>query len=78
MKSSLGILRFALGCHHLQKSGVFTTKKRTYQVCFEVRTGIRGFMGADVSVPTSFARDPSVFPKNAPSLSDRRTEGPAI
>ncbi|MBZ5664763.1 MAG: hypothetical protein LAO30_09190 [Acidobacteriia bacterium] len=33
MKSLLGILHFAFGCRHRHKSGVFTIKKRTYQVC---------------------------------------------
>jgi hypothetical protein len=31
--SPLGILHFVFGCRHRQKSGVFTIKKRTYQVC---------------------------------------------
>ena len=29
------IFRFAFGCHHRQRSGVFTIKKRTYQVCLK-------------------------------------------
>lgn len=33
MKSPLGILHFVFGCRHRRKSGVFTIKKRTYQVC---------------------------------------------
>jgi len=33
VKSPLGILHFAFGCRHRHKSGVFTIKKRTYQVC---------------------------------------------
>jgi hypothetical protein len=33
VKSLLGILRFTFGCRHRHKSGVFTIKKRTYQVC---------------------------------------------
>jgi hypothetical protein len=35
VKSSLGILQFVFGCRHRQKSGVFTIKKRTYQVCLK-------------------------------------------
>ena len=35
MRSSLGILQFVFGCRHRQKSGVFTIKKRTYQVCLQ-------------------------------------------
>lgn len=31
----LWIFRFAFGCHHSRLSGVFTIKKRTYQVCLE-------------------------------------------
>jgi hypothetical protein len=33
VKSPLGILHFVFGCRHRRKSGVFTIKKRTYQVC---------------------------------------------
>jgi hypothetical protein len=29
------IFRIAFGCHHRQRSGVFTIKKRTYQVCLK-------------------------------------------
>jgi hypothetical protein len=29
------IVQFAFGCHHCRLSGVFTIKKRTYQVCLE-------------------------------------------
>ncbi len=35
MKLLLGIFQFAFGCHHDQLSGVFTIRKRTYQVCLE-------------------------------------------
>ena len=35
MKSPLGILHFAFGCRHRHKSGVFTIKNRTYQVCLK-------------------------------------------
>jgi hypothetical protein len=27
------VFQFAFGCHHRQRSAVFTIKKRTYQVC---------------------------------------------
>jgi hypothetical protein len=33
VKPLLLMLRFAFGCHHRHRSGVFTIKKRTYQVC---------------------------------------------
>jgi hypothetical protein len=33
VKSPIGILHFVFGCRHRHKSGVFTIKKRTYQVC---------------------------------------------
>jgi hypothetical protein len=29
------VFQFVFGCHHGQKSSVFTIKKRTYQVCLE-------------------------------------------
>jgi hypothetical protein len=35
MKALLWIFRFVFGCHHGRVSGVFTIKKRTYQVCLE-------------------------------------------
>src|ERR1035437_8214705 len=35
MKALLSILRFAFGCRHRQRSGVFTIKNRTYQVCLK-------------------------------------------
>ena len=35
MKPLLSIFRFAFGCRHRQRSGVFTIKKRTYQVCLK-------------------------------------------
>ena len=35
MKPLLRIFQFAFGCHHSQRSSVFTIKKRTYQVCLK-------------------------------------------
>ena len=35
MNSPLSILQFVFGCRHRHKSGVFTIKKRTYQVCLK-------------------------------------------
>ena len=35
MKSLLGIFQFRFGCRHRHKSGVFTIKNRTYQVCLK-------------------------------------------
>jgi hypothetical protein len=35
MKLLPWICRSAFGCHHSQRSRVFTIKKRTYQVCLE-------------------------------------------
>ena len=35
MKPLGSIFRFAFGCHHRRRSGVFTIKKRTYQVCLK-------------------------------------------
>jgi hypothetical protein len=35
VKSLLDVLHFAFGCRHRQKSGVFTIKNRTYQVCLQ-------------------------------------------
>ncbi|MGB8010191.1 MAG: hypothetical protein WCF68_01145 [Terriglobales bacterium] len=33
MKPLVSMLQFAFGCHHRRRSGVFTIKERTYQVC---------------------------------------------
>jgi hypothetical protein len=33
MKPLFSIFQFTFGCRHRQRSGVFTIKKRTYQVC---------------------------------------------
>ncbi len=35
MRLLLWIIQFACGCHHRRVSGVFTIKKRTYQICLE-------------------------------------------
>jgi hypothetical protein len=35
MRPLLWIIQFACGCHHRRLSGVFTIKKRTYQICLE-------------------------------------------
>ena len=35
MKPLFRIFQFSFGCRHRQRSGVFTIKKRTYQVCLE-------------------------------------------
>jgi len=35
MKPLLQIFQFSFGCRHRQRSGVFTIKKRTYQVCLK-------------------------------------------
>jgi hypothetical protein len=33
MKPLLQMFEFAFGCHHRERTAVFTIKKRTYQVC---------------------------------------------
>ncbi len=35
MKSLLSMFQFVIGCHHRQRSSVFTIKRRTYQVCLK-------------------------------------------
>ena len=39
MKFLRWIFQFVFGCHHSKLGGVFTIKKRAYQVCFGVWTG---------------------------------------
>jgi len=35
VKSLRSVFWFAFGCHHRQRSAVFTIKQRTYQVCLK-------------------------------------------
>ena len=35
MNLLFSVFQFAIGCHHRQRSAVFTIKKRTYQVCLK-------------------------------------------
>ena len=35
MNPIFSVFQFAFGCHHRRRSGVFTIKKRTYQVCLK-------------------------------------------
>ncbi|MGA2964738.1 MAG: hypothetical protein ABSD64_00900 [Terriglobales bacterium] len=35
MNPIFSAFQFAFGCHHRHRSGVFTIKKRTYQVCLK-------------------------------------------
>lgn len=35
MNLLFSMFQFAIGCHHRQRSSVFTIKQRTYQVCLK-------------------------------------------
>ncbi|MFZ1132908.1 MAG: hypothetical protein WBV31_07380 [Terriglobales bacterium] len=35
MNPLVSLFEFAIGCHHRQRSSVFTIKRRTYQVCLK-------------------------------------------
>jgi hypothetical protein len=66
MKLLLWIFQFAFGCRHSQRSGVFTIKKRTYQVCLEcgqefeyswtLMRSLRSHRDDNVHVPLNRAR----------------------
>jgi hypothetical protein len=49
------MFQFAFGCHHRQRTAVFTIKKRTYQVClncgqeFEYSWGLMHALGSSVA-----------------------------
>jgi hypothetical protein len=73
MKPVLSILQFAFGCRHRQRSGVFTIKKRTYQVCLECGQELDYSWALMHSVRSSVADSP-----NAPPNSTRHAEVPVI
>ena len=55
MKPLLQMFEFAFGCHHRERTAVFTIKKRTYQVClncgqeFEYSWGLMHALRASVA-----------------------------
>ncbi len=57
MKPVLRIFQFAFGCHHRQRSGVFTIKKRTYQVCLKCGREFEYSWALMHSTPSSVAPD---------------------
>jgi hypothetical protein len=73
MKPVLSILQFAFGCRHRQRSGVFTIKKRTYQVCLKCGREFEYSWALMHSVRSSVADSP-----NAPPNSTRHAEVPVI
>ena len=73
MKLLLWIFQFAFGCHHSQLSGVFTIKKRTYQVCLECGQEFEYSWELMHSI-----RSHGVNNVHAPLNSDRPAEVPAI
>ena len=60
MKPLLGIFQLAFGCHHRQRSGVFTIKKRTYQVCLKCGQEFEYSWALMHAVPLSVAESPHV------------------
>jgi hypothetical protein len=65
VKSLLRILGFVFGCHHRQKSGVFTINKRTYQVCLKCGEEFDYSWARMCSVRSGAGRGPDVQQKNA-------------
>ncbi len=80
MKPLLSIFRYAFGCRHRHRSGVFTIKKRTYQVClncgreFEYSWALmhsirsRVADSAHVPLPSNHVRPNQVGPNEAPLI----------
>jgi hypothetical protein len=83
MKPLLQMFEFAFGCHHRERTAVFTIKKRTYQVClncgqeFEYSWGLMHAVGLSVAdIP-----DPPLhsMPLNSTPLNNHRhAERPVI
>ena len=59
MKPLLSIFQATFGCHHRQRSGVFTIKKRTYQVCLNCGREFEYSWTLMPSVQSSVADSPS-------------------
>jgi len=60
MKSLFSIFQLAIGCHHRQRSGVFTINKRTYQVCLKCGQEFDYSWALMHSVRSSSANSPHV------------------
>ena len=83
MKPLLQMFEFAFGCHHRERTAVFTIKKRTYQVClncgqeFEYSWGLMHAVGLSIAdIPDA---RPQSMPLNSTSLNNHRhTERPVI
>ena len=78
MRPLLQMFQFAFGCHHRQRTAVFTIKKRTYQVCpdcgqeFEYSWGLMHALGSRV------ADSPEAQLNSIPLNSNRPAEVPTI
>jgi hypothetical protein len=64
MKPLLRIFQFAFGCHHRQRSGVFTIKKRTYQVCLMCGQEFDYSWALMHSIRSGVADNASISPNN--------------
>jgi hypothetical protein len=71
MKPLLRIFEFSFGCRHRQRSGVFTIKKRTYQVCLKCGQEFEYSWALMHSLRSSVAHSP-----DAPLKSVRPTQTP--
>jgi hypothetical protein len=67
------IFRFAFGCHHRQRSGVFTIQKRTYQVCLKCGQEFEYSWALMHSIRSSVAHGPDA---PLPSNNVRPNEAP--
>jgi hypothetical protein len=73
MKPLLRIFQFSFGCRHRQRSGVFTIKKRTYQVCLQCGQEFDYSWALMHAVRSSPAHIPAALPN-----STRRADVPVI
>ncbi|MFZ0479162.1 MAG: hypothetical protein WAL71_08430 [Terriglobales bacterium] len=60
MKPLFWIVQFAFGCHHRQRSSVFTIKKRTYQVCLKCGQEFEYSWALMHSIPPSVVERPHI------------------
>jgi hypothetical protein len=67
MTSLRSIFQLTFGCHHRQRSGVFTIKKRTYQVCLNCGQEFEYSWALMHAIRSSVVDSPHVPPNNGRS-----------
>jgi hypothetical protein len=78
MRPLLQMFQFAFGCHHRQRTAVFTIKKRTYQVCLNCGQEFEYSWGLMHALGSSVADSPDAQLNSIPPNSNRPAGAPAI